>query len=465
MLKLLQFIKECIKNDNLNINDIDFDTLLLQTDDVFNSIMETSSTKRIPLIYLYSNKFFTDENNKYKDDIVNYFKDRDLNDFQMKYGCLVAGNKDVLKLPLEKLIELLSIIISSEEEYQAKYASSLATIQEVIFNPNSFDIIEYITKSRGEVQAINACEIAIRLLKRPDVKDIVKQLSLANYDYQAREACLVTICKEIAEIPNLLEIIKAIVKSHGEKQALYAALATMSEKVYIRDDATKLIDLLAKAKGEIQAKCGYTALSDDYIITLENLVPAISLLTNAKEGFQATSGLMTFQKIASLSETPEKLMLPVTKAKEFFQSFYANRAITDETLENPNLVKAIERLIESHNEVQAEYIYKLIQNPEFLSREDAPLIITFITKLEKEHQVIEMYKKIINKINRQDNSLETFQSIQIMMNTKKSQFSTFRLYKSKFTSEYKFYDFVDALENNNEEEETIKQFIKRKHSN
>src|SRR5699024_9700138 len=126
------------------------------------------------------------------------------------------------ELPLERLIELISIVISGEEEYQAKYASILGTIRKVIFSPNSFDIIKSITKSSGEVQAINACEIAIRVLERPDVKDIINQVAMANYGYQAREACFATICKKVVEMPNLLEIIKSIVKSSGENQANYA---------------------------------------------------------------------------------------------------------------------------------------------------------------------------------------------------------------------------------------------------
>lgn len=462
MIELLQFIKDCIKKDILNISDINFDILLSQNEEVLNGIMKTSANKRIPLIYLYSSKGFTDEKNEYKNEIISFFSDNDLNDFQTKYGCLVAGNKDALELPLERLIELISIVISGEEEYQAKYASILGTIRKVIFSPNSFDIIKSITKSSGEVQAINACEIAIRVLERPDVKDIINQVAMANYGYQAREACFATICKKVVEMPNLLEIIKSIVKSSGENQANYAALAIMLEKVYIRPDAAKLVDLIAKAKGEIQAKCGYEALQNDEIIALENLIPSISLLTNAKEAFQSSDGLTALQKLAPLTETPEKLMLPVTRAKGECQSFYGALAITKETMEIPNIDKIIEAITESYGDIQSKCGYELTNNHLFMIREDAYKIIDFITSLKEKSQVETMYKILIDGTLKQKNALEILHNMQIMMNVKETQVSPLSLYESKFTDEYKFFDFVDALNNNPVEEEEIKQLIIQK---
>lgn len=462
MLELLQFIKDCVKKDILNINDINFDILLSQSEEVFNSIMKTSANKRIPLIYLYSSEGFTDEKNEYKNEIISFFSDNDLNNFQIKYGCLIAGNKDALELPLEKLIELITIVISSEEEYQVKTASVLATIRKVIFSSNAFDIIKIITKSSGEVQAVNACEIAIRVLESPDVKDIVKQVAMANYGYQAKEACFATICKRVVEMPNLLDIIKSIVRSSGESQANYAALTIMLEKVYIRKDAPKLVDLIAKAKGEIQAKCGYKALENDEIITLENLVPSISLITNAKEAFQSREGLNVLQKLALLTKTPEKLILPVTRAKEVWQGFYGAAAITKETIDLPNIDKIIEAITESYGDIQSKCGYELTNNHLFILREDAYEIINLITSLKEKSQVETMYKMLIDGTVKQNNALEILHNMYIMMNVKETQVSPSSLYESKFTDEYKFYDFVAALNNNPNEEEEIKQLIIQK---
>lgn len=111
MLEVLKIIRKYVENNKIIVNKINFDVLLSGNESIFKDILEEKDTNiRISLIYLYSNKDFMDDNNKYREKIIKYFKTKELTDYQVRYGSTVATNKTVLER--EDALDIISSVVN-----------------------------------------------------------------------------------------------------------------------------------------------------------------------------------------------------------------------------------------------------------------------------------------------------------------------------------------------------------------
>ena len=203
MLEVLRIIRRYVEKTTIDVEKVNFDVLLRNEEKVFNDIIEESDTnRRIALIYLYSNKTFMSDENRYKETLIEYFKTLELEDFQLKNGIEVAT--DAIILEREDAKEIISLIVNAKEYYQAEYGSIVAT--------------------------------DARVLAREDAKEIISLIVTAKEDYQAEYGSIVARNADVLARKDYREILYLIVNTEGKKQIRHGAFLATDKKHLASDD-------------------------------------------------------------------------------------------------------------------------------------------------------------------------------------------------------------------------------------
>ena len=237
MLEVLRIIRRYVEKTTIDVEKVNFDVLLRNEEKVFNDIIEESDTnRRIALIYLYSNKTFMSDENRYKETLIEYFKTLELEDFQLKNGIEVAT--DAIILEREDAKEIISLIVNAKEYYQAEYGSIVARNADVLARKDYREILYLIVTAKEDYQAEYGRDVATdaRVLAREDAKEIISLIVTAKEDYQAEYGSIVARNADVLARKDYREILYLIVNTEGKKQIRHGAFLATDKKHLASDD-------------------------------------------------------------------------------------------------------------------------------------------------------------------------------------------------------------------------------------